>query len=907
MYKKNDELFKTLNPKILNEKYINLFGKSKLAEITLYPDLQKRILNLEDSKIQILEKVLKYSEQEEWENIFRNVVDSFENVEYEKLYENVLKDENMTSLNKKNMQNLINIVCNEENFFEIKTIEDVKNYSNIRKNTCENILNNYRSEELPQKIKQMTESERIRFATLEMLYGIDNNKAKKLLQVFGKDIKKINKMYQKKYKNDKKINLEKVPNEINFVLAIDNILNGDIEKVRRLKTIQNEYSTSVEFNIEAKLKKYYAKMYNNTFFKTEDKKTDILTEYDRTKIPVYNAGTNFNMNVHVIGAYNPAYKAPVNFKDDWNMPKMGSRHFCTSYIGNNFIGFARTKWYGNMKGPTLGFANLAPESLLASASRDIGSESSRKEFGRFNSRSPDFLTPKEMINNTRHGHNEMDYERMFRDEDGNFKKQQPSYIVYTTTENNEEEYKTDPYWIQTKRAAKEFGVPIVIINKDECAKEEQRKCEKRLEKFQNMNKDNLDTNLINEMITEFGNNRAGSQYDDYIFNNYFSNEKYKCYIDNIVHSIKNNTQITFQQKKECLDKITQSLNNELGKLHREGGGIKVSDEVRKFSSTYKEFIDTITIEEKVINATNKVQEKSESKTDNAFTKCINNANKKTNITIDSESIQNVKNAVEEIENLNIYDQKAHSIRHIQNVILFSELLAENEKISKEDKKLLIEAAKFHDSGRLNDKNEEHSERSAKIAGQVLTMQGNYKKDEINIIKTAIIYHELNERTIGKLDEELCKATCKQNNIKPKDYGRTMKICELLKDADALDRTRFSNKATLNKEYLRSNTAKKEDIIKFAEEINEEYAKSDINEYVEKHLDVDRNEIQEEANKTNAKETIKKIRTGEYVPSITCNMFEEKAGNVSIERKNAVVRHINFEVSRKNKEEEKEIC
>ena len=60
-------------------------------------------------------------------------------------------------------------------------------------------------------------------------------------------------------------------------------------------------------------------------------------------------------------------------------------------------------------------------------------------------------------------------------------------------------------------------------------------------------------------------------------------------------------------------------------------------------------------------------------------------------------------------------------------------------------------------------------------------------------------------------------------ISQEDIGRTKKICELLKDADALDRYRFAKYSRLDPSYLRSETAKSQEVMEYAKAINEQVA------------------------------------------------------------------------------------
>ncbi len=62
----------------------------------------------------------------------------------------------------------------------------------------------------------------------------------------------------------------------------------------------------------------------------------------------------------------------------------------------------------------------------------------------------------------------------------------------------------------------------------------------------------------------------------------------------------------------------------------------------------------------------------------------------------------------------------HKLGHIQKVILFSKIIAQNENLNEQQTKILLVSAAFHDSGRLQDKdNGEHRELCAEIAGKYL--------------------------------------------------------------------------------------------------------------------------------------------------------------------------------------------
>ena len=172
----------------------------------------------------------------------------------------------------------------------------------------------------------------------------------------------------------------------------------------------------------------------------------------------------------------------------------------------------------------------------------------------------------------------------------------------------------------------------------------------------------------------------------------------------------------------------------------------------------------------------------------------------------------------------------HNIYHIQRVMLFSQIIAQNEGISENDLKLLLWAAALHDSGRNKDRKDfEHGKNSAKIAKEYL--QNNIKnisEEDIKIIQIAIEYHTIQEKEKGKIDFIELKNLCQKYDVSMSNMERIETISSILKDADALDRTRFDTQNILDIKTLRTGTACNKSLIKFAKEINQEFARIILN-------------------------------------------------------------------------------
>ena len=91
----------------------------------------------------------------------------------------------------------------------------------------------------------------------------------------------------------------------------------------------------------------------------------------------------------------------------------------------------------------------------------------------------------------------------------------------------------------------------------------------------------------------------------------------------------------------------------------------------------------------------------------------------------------------------------------------------------------------------------------------------YSSDDRKIMKIAVEYHEMKD------DDFRFEKLCEKHNLSSDKIEYAKKIAQCLKDADALDRTRFKNpNAKLDKDLLRLSSSK--DFVVIAEMLNREY-------------------------------------------------------------------------------------
>ena len=155
--------------------------------------------------------------------------------------------------------------------------------------------------------------------------------------------------------------------------------------------------------------------------------------------------------------------------------------------------------------------------------------------------------------------------------------------------------------------------------------------------------------------------------------------------------------------------------------------------------------------------------------------------------------------ISSVENINldkIFKSELHGILHNERVSLIALAIAIQENVSNADVKILLEAAKYHDIGRINDNEEPcHGTRSSELIDDINL---GLNEEDKNILKAIMIYHSIDD---NKFDDIIEKTSIS-------DVNRCRKLCNIFKDADGLDRVRLMYPGALNDSYLRTDSAKK---------------------------------------------------------------------------------------------------
>ncbi|HBC85303.1 MAG TPA: hypothetical protein DCZ30_08020, partial [Clostridiales bacterium] len=563
---KNDELTDTINYQII--------GKSKELEqflpiITCHEELQEDILALDENKYKAFFLCLNSyaSKTQDWTPV---AVDILANI---KQYSDLIDGLNWTEIQESNKIELLTKLLAEPNYFNITNIDE---YLEKRDKVCESILkdpNNKDLDEFP-LISEMSKKDRIKFAVLEKNFGLSLEQAQVLINKFGDDIETISELGENaNYYRGLIRSLKFICDEKN----IDQISEVSFETENRV----------INANVvEREIKDIYNRDYVSQLYRPIEE--DFEREEDGIKI--YKAGKStdgkFIMETHSPGAvYADETLKSGNFKEAWNKPKVKSQAFCTVTSRQDMLIATNTPFL------EYGFYDFEQGSLRASGYEDISSEAKTPVI--FADEDEKYCGVDNKINKTRNI-NENDRSRI--QADGTRK--QPDYIKFRKSRFIPPQ-KAQEIWENSKKAAKQFGIPIVIVDQDECTRRENEELKNMLQEFS----ETRNPELISKIIVKFENNRRGNDWgkDDK------GNSKNTDFeIDGQSSTITRNSMLhsLITTIKECKDiSVAQSLyetlniaiENEVNKMKKPGAKIlneKGIPVVTKKQMTIEEYFST---------------------------------------------------------------------------------------------------------------------------------------------------------------------------------------------------------------------------------------------------------------------------------------------------------------------------
>lgn len=198
------------------------------------------------------------------------------------------------------------------------------------------------------------------------------------------------------------------------------------------------------------------------------------------------------------------------------------------------------------------------------------------------------------------------------------------------------------------------------------------------------------------------------------------------------------------------------------------------------------------------------------------------------IEINERDMEILINKINSIKKEFLFKSNFHGLYHSEKVLLFSYLIGKAEKLNDVEMEIIMDAAIYHDIGR-NNENEDTAHGFASSCrldsekGRILSNTIYEDNVTFTYLKAICDAHSMPDDKEKRIFDNY---NYEEEKI---EYEQFHKLSDILKDADALDRTRFAsvNPAALKESFLRNESAKK--LVGFAKYINGLYREREINE------------------------------------------------------------------------------
>ncbi len=682
---------------------------------------------------------------------------------------------------------------------DVETMDDLNNYEARRRTLCDEYF---------KKAVQDRDLKMAKNAFVNKYFSINIEEAEEIVRLFSRSLA---------YFKDKPEYLM----QTKYIEQLQKIIS-----LQKLDTISEIYSnTSIEplsfdeiIYMDQSIRQMFSKQLSDSMYKIagSPKEMEFVVEIDGVKqlkkVPVYEPGFDFKMLIHSTAAYGQMQLINNNYFDSWNKSGRKRNHgICCSMISNDNMGTPQ------VNDVLFGFDSWDPKAVTKSAPYDIYSYNDGYNIEE--GRQLLFMTAQDIIDNTRHTHNEHVLERFeLREERRTAECQniQPSYVIIYSDMSDEIKQKAI-------KCSEEMHIPIVYLDKEKIVENEVRKINEKIDQLLSSTNMEEKLALLEQILLSHENNRSGLRMTNKEWlERYFPTEKITRLFDYMIGEI----QTSYQDGGSIFDfyKYGSRL---MSILDKENQKFLVTME----STDRKNYID-IPVEEykrRIIQFINPdLCRKDEPRLETIMKiSRIETPDLKLSQVLASVGTEFIHSQVEDMLTKQLYpgNGRNHNIGHIERVVLLSKLIGEQElrldngEIDNHALGLLVECAKYHDCGRESDlTDKQHGQKSAVIMERFLKDEG-YSAEDISIMQAAVDYHEEPD------NDSRFERICRKYGVPEERIEFAKKIALCLKDADALDRTRFINpSAKLNSKYLRTETAR--GLIPIAEELNRVYEKCD---------------------------------------------------------------------------------
>lgn len=500
-----------------------------------------------------------------------------------------------------------------------------------------------------------------------------------------------------------------------------------------------------------------------------------------------------------------------------------------------------------------------------------------------------FHMPNRLLEHARLGPTEL-VRYAYQVDDGKFRKVYPDYYFYETgkkfnpinpksmeanidrfpeIKNNNDLY---TQWYITISEAKYFGKPILLVNTQKLINHYEEKVLEMREKLFSSNETSEKIELMEKMILIFegcsNSIKTGNTHRYFLKSELFDDKNRDDFYNSILSHIEETIKTNPEQGKELLHAYKSLCEKELAKIttitSSRGGGAGMNTVLMDY------YLDNYPLENGMIYQLDRITMLEAKHFGGEY------ATFKPSDTL-KDLMKAIRQPIGKEEHYNV-PGAIHGIEHADKVALFGDAIAQKEGLSDRDRKIVDIACMLHDWKRVdNSRNNYHGRAGAELIIKEFK-KGNLdflglSQEDIPMLATAVCYHNYNPSNMkvvpffkrhNRIDRDEINVELKQFgvdklNLSRKQYNdyllKTMKLCSIVRDADNLDRFRFSKEIVLERprySYFFTDAAKSPEMRAYANLVNQMYARM----VLEKNHP---SELLEEDENTDYVEVLEKVR------------------------------------------------
>ncbi len=563
MLKKDENALRYVNFGIFQDDIFKL-GPDFIQYISKFPDLSTQLVILQKNNPKLMDVLVNKL------GTYENLPDNYEEIEIlityftKKCFEIDLKE-----INPKIIKDLTECaIRNSEIFGEVAAI-----------NSDEKMINVDYSEEYALKLNEEYENRYKKAENLDAKKNVYLNKmfslsisgAKKLLQQYGSDLENLSNLTSEEkqaFEQIRQILEMKDETQIDLLYSNGNIVWNveDILKVRQ--------------KIEKECALTYVKEMNKLddkvmgLIKGEDEEKVSYVEFNGKKIPLIKLNGKFDMLIHSTDSgfiKDVELDENIDFVKLWKNGLNKQNHIIsTAFINQDFLGSAPV----NKNGVRYGFTSIDEGKIRLMGVTDLNTYST--EFS-YNSAEKQYMSAKTMPYNSRRVYSEFGIER-----EGTI----PNYLVIY--DDDIEEVVNNSY-----KAASQFNIPIIYIDKKEIEKEQLQNLENlRLEFDKSKNPE-----LLGKLLNTYETNVAGwllnrsTDEEDKSHTSDIDNSRFQDDFKSMWTKIQDtfNDYISFTQNEPTRENATQDLVRVMEIILKEIDLYKDCEETKPISKTHISF------------------------------------------------------------------------------------------------------------------------------------------------------------------------------------------------------------------------------------------------------------------------------------------------------------------------------